>query len=156
MKHPQFSRALDCLAQSSADSSKAARTIAYALGVHGSNVSDEILMVIARSSIKKALRDCKSDDVANDAPPRAIWPSVGVLLALQDPENVSDVVNEISSATHDKQALQAVLHLGTCAHALRALRSQWTAFDDFKRCKILQRVRSRKSYHNLYYWRIKP
>ena len=53
MKHPQFSRALDCLAQSSADSSKAARTIAYALGVHGSNVSDEILMVIARSSIKK-------------------------------------------------------------------------------------------------------
>lgn len=132
MKHPQFSRALDCLAQSSADSSKAARTIAYALGVHGSNVSDEILMVIARSSIKKALRDCKSDDVANDTPPRAIWPSVGVLLALQDPENVSDVVNEISSATHDKQALQAVLHLGTCAHALRALRSHWTGFDDFK------------------------
>jgi len=132
MKHPLFGRALDCLKQSSLDANEAARAIAYALGAHGSNVSDDILMVIARSSIDKALSDCKSDDFANDTPPRAMWPSVGALLALQNPENVSAVINEVSGATHDKRALQAVLHLGTCAHALRALRLHWTGLDDFK------------------------
>lgn len=122
----QFGGTLNLIFKSTDEKAKeAASAITYALGTHGSNVSDDVLAKIAASSIEAALKSSDTAFFGTETPPATMWSSMAVLLTMRDSSKVSAVIEEVASNTQDRVMFQTVLHVGTCVHALRALRPTW-------------------------------
>jgi len=124
--NPLFCKALAMIFNSEKEKAKAAASaIAYALGIYGSDVSDEVLAKIATQSIDDATRCAEKSDFGSETPPPSMWSSIAVLLVMRDSGKVSKVIDDVARDIQERSVLQAVLNLGTCVHALRALRSNW-------------------------------
>ena len=129
-RHSHFGRALELIFSSSDEKAKeAASAVTYALGVHATNVSDDVLANVAQNSIELALKSCRARDFGSETPPPMMWSAMGVLLTMRDAVKVSSVVDEVASRIHDRATLQTILHFGTCVHALRALRLTWDSIN---------------------------
>lgn len=125
-KRSTFGRALDLIFRSNDEKAKeAASAISYALGVHGSNVSDDVLSKVAQSSIAAAMASCDTDALGSENPPATMWSSMAVLLTMRDASKVANVIDEVANRIQDRSKLQMVLNVGACVHALRALRPSW-------------------------------
>ena len=119
----RFRSALDIMFGTKDDKAKeAASSVAYALGINGVHSSDEILSIIATQAILEALKSLPVEEFGTDTPPASMWPSVAILLTMRDARAVSNVIDNIASGIQKRLVLQMVLNLGTCVHAMRALR----------------------------------
>lgn len=136
---PGFLDALDAALSSDDEKSvAAAQAVTYSLGVSGVLVSDEILVTIAQTRLRKELaqlRSLKGDD--GECLPPTLQSCMAMLLMVSDSAAVASLVERVASESQEDQTIvQIIMNFGTTVHALRALRQAGRSVDASNRLTI--------------------
>lgn len=136
---PGFSDALNVALMSDDDkSAAAAQAVTYSLGVNGVLVSDEILLTMAETRLRKELAQLRSSKGDNgETLPPTLQSCMATLLMVSDSGAVARLVEHMASESQENQTIvQIIMNFGTTVHALRALRQSGRPVDASDRLTI--------------------
>jgi hypothetical protein len=139
LKFSGFSDALDAALSSDDDkSAAAAQAVTYSLGVSAVPVSDDILVTMAQTRLRKELAQLRSlKGGGGECLPPTLRPCMAMLLIVSDSAIVASLVERVASESQEDQTIvQIIMNFGTTVHALRALRQAGRALNASDRLTI--------------------